>query len=350
MGIPANLNSNASNKVDFLTGFIKGILPRGVSVEMFYMALATVAILLCVLIINNMVGNKNNKTSARIKAIHERRKELYTGLISTKKRKKPETSINFMRMITLKFELVKKLQLEQAESLLIQAGFRSKDAISIFAFSIFILPFLLGAAGFIGMQFSHPVTLNDKVVSFLWPILGLYMGLKLPWMFIKRARSKRYLYLQRALSDTLDLLTVCAEAGLSVPAAMERVARELGTAYPEMAEELTLTAIEISFYPDRNKALNNFAERCALKEIRGVVTVLIQTEKYGTPIAQALRVLSTEFRQARMMRAENKAARLPAIMTLPMILFILPTVFIVIMAPAVINAKKNFAAQGSSSK
>ena len=343
MKIGTNIKNTTNSKIDFLTDFLKSNLPSGVSVEMFYMGVTLVVILLCVLLINKMIGRKSTKMSARIKAIHERRKELYSGVTTVKRRKKPEASINFMRMITMKFQLVKKLQLEQAELVLVQAGFRSKDAIAIFAFSIFVLPFILGISGFIIMYFSHPLTFNDKLLGYLWPVLGLYIGLKLPWMFIKRARSKRYLFLQRALSDTLDLLTVCAEAGLSVPAAMERVARELGAAYPEMAEELTLTAIEISFYPDRNKALNNLAGRCALKEIRGIVTVLIQTEKYGTPIAQALRVLSSEFRHARMMRAENKAARLPAMMTLPMILFILPTVFIIIMAPAVINAKKNFA-------
>lgn len=339
---------SASLKIDFITGFLKHNLPRGVSVNMFYMVATIIIALLCVLTINSLIGKKSSNLSTRIKAIHERRKELYSGLATVKRRKKPETSINFMRMVSMKFELVKKLQLEQAESTLVQAGFRSKDAIAIFAFSTLVLPLILGIIGFITMQLSQPATFNGKLLVYLWPVLGLYMGLKLPWMFLGRARSKRYLNLQRALSDTLDLMTVCAEAGLSVPAAMDRVARELGTAYPEMAEELTLTSIEISFYPDRNKALNNFAERCALKEIRGIVTVLIQTEKYGTPIAQALRVLSTEFRQARMMRAENKAARLPAMMTLPMILFILPTVFIIIMAPAVINAKKSFNTQGAS--
>ncbi len=339
----------AIEKTDSITAFLKHNLPHGVSVNMFYIAATCVMVAVCVIVIYNMVGKRSNTMSSRIKAIHERRKELYTGLLAPKRRKKPEGSINFMRMVAMKFHLVKKLELEQSETMLVQAGFRSKDALSIFAFVTLVLPIILGAIGLAVNQLSHPETFNAKLLGWLWPVLGLYMGLKLPWMVLSRARKKRYLAIQRGLSDTLDLMTVCAEAGLSVPAAMERVARELGTAYPEMAEELTLTAIEISFYPDRNKALNNLAARCALKEIRGIVTVLIQTEKYGTPIAQALRVLSTEFRQARMMRAENKAARLPAMMTLPMILFILPTVFIIIMAPAVISAKKNFATQSSQS-
>ena len=108
---------------------------------------------------------------------------------------------------------------------------------------------------------------------------------------------------------------------------LDRVSRELAMTYPEMAQELSMTSIEIGFLPDRNKALSNLAERCTLPEVRGIVSVLIQTEKYGTPIAQALRVLSAEFRQSRMLRAEQKAARLPALMTVPMILFILPVLF-----------------------
>lgn len=334
-------------KTDFITGFLKHNLPRGVSVENFYIALTVIMVGVCGFVIYNMTRKRKHSMSSRIKAIHVRRKELYIGLTAAKRRKKPEGSINFMRKVAMKFELVKKLQLEQAELMLIQAGFRSKDALSIFAFITLVLPFILGAIGFVVMQLSNPASSNMKMLTYAYPVFGLYMGLKLPRMVLKYIRKKRYLNLQRSLSDTLDLMTVCAEAGLSVPAAMDRVARELGMAYPEMAEELTLTSIEISFYPDRNKAFNNWAERCALKEIRGIVTVMVQTEKYGTPIAQALRVLSTEFRQARMMRAENKAARLPAMMTLPMILFILPTVFIIIMAPAVINAKKNLATQDS---
>lgn len=333
---------------DSISMFLQNALPVWLGVEKFYLILVIVVAVSCALIIKTMLAKKTSTLSGRIKAIHERRKELLSGATTVKRRKKPETGINFMKLVSNKLQLVKKFQLEQAELMLVQAGFRSKDAIAIFAFITFVLPFILGSIGFVMMGMSAQATLKAKLISYLWPVLGLYIGLKLPWFVLKYIRGKRYLAIQRALSDTLDLLTVCAEAGLSVPAGMERVARELGSAYPEMAEELTLTAIEISFYPDRNKALMNLVERCAIKEIRGIVTVLVQTEKYGTPIAQALRVLSSEFRHARMMRAENKAARLPAMMTLPMILFILPTVFIVIMAPAVINAKKNFATSQSS--
>ena len=134
--------------------------------------------------------------------------------------------------------------------------------------------------------------------------------------------------------DALDLLVICAEAGLTVDAAFNRVAKELGRAYPELGDEFALTAIELSFLSERKMAFDNLAYRVDLEQVRGVVTTMVQTERYGTPLASALRVLSAEFRNERMMRAEEKAARLPAIMTVPLILFILPVLFIVILGPA----------------
>ena len=133
-----------------------------------------------------------------------------------------------------------------------------------------------------------------------------------------------------------------AEAGLTVDAAFGRVARELGKAYPELGDEFGLTAIELGFLAERRAAFENLANRVDLEAVRGVVTTMIQTEKYGTPLASALRVLSAEFRHQRMMRAEEKAARLPAIMTVPLILFILPTLFVVILGPASCSINDSF--------
>ena len=145
------------------------------------------------------------------------------------------------------------------------------------------------------------------------------------------------------MPDALDLLVICAEAGLTVDdAAFNRVAKELGKAYPELGDEFGLTAIELGFLNERRQAFENLATRVDLEAVRGVVTTMIQTEKYGTPLASALRVLSAEFRNERMMRAEEKAARLPAIMTVPLILFILPTLFIVILGPAACAISDSF--------
>uniref|UniRef100_UPI003B3ACC56 type II secretion system F family protein n=1 Tax=Sphingomonas sp. TaxID=28214 RepID=UPI003B3ACC56 len=140
--------------------------------------------------------------------------------------------------------------------------------------------------------------------------------------------------IRKALPDAIDLLVICAEAGLTVDAAFGRVARELGKGYPELADEMSLTAIELGFLTDRRAAFENLATRVDLPSVRSLVTTLIQTEKYGTPLASALRVLSAEFRHERTMHAEEKAARLPAVMTVPLIVFILPVLFIVILGPA----------------
>ena len=148
---------------------------------------------------------------------------------------------------------------------------------------------------------------------------------KAPDLWLSNKVKKRSHAIRKGLPDALDLLVICAEAGLTVDAAFSRVARELGKAYPELGDEFGLTAIELGFLNERRQAFENLATRVDLEAVRGVVTTMIQTEKYGTPLASALRVLSAEFRNERMMRAEEKAARLPAIMTVPLILFILPT-------------------------
>ena len=165
-------------------------------------------------------------------------------------------------------------------------------------------------------------------------MVALLLGYKAPDLWVSNKRTKRTNALRKGLPDALDLLVICAEAGLTVDAAFSRVAKELGRAYPELGEEFALTSIELGFLTERRMAFENLAYRCNLESVKGVVTTMIQTEKYGTPLASALRVLSAEFRNERMMRAEEKAARLPAIMTVPLILFILPVLFVVILGPA----------------
>lgn len=139
------------------------------------------------------------------------------------------------------------------------------------------------------------------------------------------------------MPDGLDLLVICAEAGQSLDGALQRLARELGRSRPEFAEELALTAMELGLLPERRQALDNLATRTDIAPIRAVVNTLIQTERYGTPLAQSLRVLTAEFRQDRLMKAEEKAARLPAILTIPIIIFILPPLFIVLIGPAILR-------------
>ena len=321
-------------------------LPDGISMDDVYVMLASLAVILCVVAFNGgFGGGKRGQVNARIRAIQDRRRELRGEVLGPKKRRSPERSISFMRMVATKLQLIKKSQVGKTEAELIEAGIRSKDAIFVLAFFNLMLPIVLGLIGFFIMQMQqgsgHPGRWHT--MTYAWPVLGMYIGLKLPWMYVRSRRKKRNAQIQKSLPDVLDLMTICAEAGLSLTSMLDRVSRELQLAYPEMAEEMALTSIEIGFLPERNKALSNLAERCSLPEVRGITSVLIQTEKYGTPIAQALRVLSSEFRQARMLRAEQKAAKLPALMTIPMICFILPTLFIVIIAPAVVKLLDTFA-------
>jgi tight adherence protein C len=168
-----------------------------------------------------------------------------------------------------------------------------------------------------------------------------------PGIYIKNITAKRQKRMQLGLPDALDLMIICAEAGLSLDATLVRVSRELQAACPDLAEELAITSAELTFLPDRRQAFENLNNRTDVNAIRGVVNTLTQTAKFGTPLAQSLRVLAVEYRDARMFRAEEKAARLPALMTVPMILFILPTLFIVLMGPAALGIIDTFNRSGS---
>jgi tight adherence protein C len=223
-----------------------------------------------------------------------------------------------------------------------QAGIRTKDLAFFIIFARFVLPLVLGIVAVVLIYLLN-----------YWPEWGAFRryvtlagvvgtSYKSPDIWLKNRVNKRSKAIQKGLPDALDLLVICAEAGLTVDAAFGRVSRELGKAYPELGDEFGLTAIELGFLNERRQAFENLAGRIDLDAVRGVVTTMIQTEKYGTPLASALRVLSAEFRHARMMRAEEKAARLPAIMTVPLILFILPTLFVVILGPAACSIHDNF--------
>jgi tight adherence protein C len=321
-------------------------LPVGLQNDDVYFIIAALMALVVLYMLSKSFLH-HNKFALRVKALQDRRSQLRTELLAPRKRKKKNAqdviSINFIRNTVNNMNLLQKSQIGKINHLLVNAGYRSKDAIFIFAFFQLVCPIvILGIALFVEkIDFSDPFG-ADK-----WkPVIVLaaaYFGLKLPGIMVMNKRNKRYYAVQKSLSDTLDLMMICAEAGLSLSAALDRVARELSITYPEMAEELSLTSIEIGFLPDRKKALTNLSDRVDMPEIRGITGVLVQTEKYGTPIAQALRALASEFREQRMLRAEQKAARLPAIMTVPMIIFILPTLFIVVLAPALIKLSRTMA-------
>ncbi len=313
------------------------LLPQGYTEYDLYTLLAALASFGIVWAIGSSFIQRDRLTP-RLKAIQERRRDLKSAMIGPQRRKKPQKSTDWMRAIVTRMRVLKDSQAKRVELLLIQAGIRYKEAIIIYAFAKLTMPFagLILGIFLSGIDWSDPFNKDEAMGWFVLIGVG-YLFARAPDFIVSRARRRRFHRIRQSLSDTLDLMLICAEAGLSLSAAIDRVARELGNAYPDMAEELAYTSVEIGFLPERSMALRHLAERVDIQEVRSIVNVLLQTEKYGTPIAQALRVLSRDFRTERMLRAEQKAARLPALMTVPMIVFILPTLMVVILAPAMIK-------------
>ncbi len=313
-----------------------------VMVATFMAAIATFAVLVAIYAATTV----KDPMAKRVKALNERREQLKAGIVaSTSKRRRNITNKNEVadkvRSVLGSLKMLQHEQLEKAQKKLMQAGVRSKDLAVVVIFARLVLPILIGTTVIVGVYFLDwfpewgPIKRYGLVAGSL---IGSY---KAPDLWLKNKINKRSSAVRKGLPDALDLLVICAEAGLTVDAAFNRVARELGKAYPELGDEFALTSIELGFLTDRRSAFENLANRIDLEAVRGVVTTMIQTEKYGTPLASALRVLAAEFRNERMMRAEEKAARLPAIMTVPLILFILPVLFIVILGPAACSISDN---------
>lgn len=297
-------------------------------------ALATFAVLVALYAASTV----RDPMARRVKSLNERREQLKAGITASTKRraklvKKNQTTDN-MRSFLQSLQVLQDDQLKDAQNKLAQAGIRSKDWAIAIIFGRLVMPVVLGGGAALliyAVDFWPDWSSFKKFGAFATVLILSY---KAPDLFVDNKISKRAAAIRKGLPDALDLLVICAEAGLTVDAAFNRVARELGKAYPELGDEFSLTAIELSFLTERRQAFENLATRVKLDAVKGVVTTMIQTEKYGTPLASALRVLSAEFRNERMMRAEEKAARLPAIMTVPLILFILPVLFVVILGPA----------------
>jgi tight adherence protein C len=318
----------------------------GVNVIMVATVLAAIATL-AVLVAIYAATTVRDPMTKRVKALNERREQLKAGIIaSASKRRKKITNrneaANKVRTLLSSLKMLQDEQVEKAQLKLLQAGYRSKDLAFVVIFARLILPLVLGTTMIVGVYLLDWFPDWSALKRYGLVASTLIGSYKAPDIFLKNKIGKRSAAIRKGIPDALDLLVICAEAGLTVDAAFSRVAKELGKAYPELGDEFALTSIELGFLTDRRSAFENMAMRIDLDAVRGVVTTMIQTEKYGTPLASALRVLSAEFRNERMMRAEEKAARLPAIMTVPLIFFILPVLFIVILGPAACSISDAF--------
>lgn len=283
----------------------------------------------------------------RVKALNQRREALKAGIITSTAKKRTSVvrrneTTDKLGSILGALSMLQDSQLKVIQQKLAQGGIRNKEWAVAVVFARMVAPIVLGGLAALmiyGINYFPEWGAFKRFMGFAAMLLAGYKG---PDIFLQNLISKRTNLIRKGLPDALDLLVICAEAGLTVDAAFDRVSRELGRAYPELGEEFSLTSIELSFLTERRQAFENLAYRVNLDAMKGVVTTMIQTERYGTPLASALRVLSAEFRNERMMRAEEKAARLPAIMTVPLILFILPTLFVVILGPAACSISDAF--------
>ncbi|CAA2107773.1 hypothetical protein MBUL_04328 [Methylobacterium bullatum] len=242
----------------------------------------------------------------------------------------------YMKRVVDQFNLSRWLGTETARQQLVMAGYRSPGAETGFLFFRMVTPIAVGLAA-IFYLFVLKVLDYSVTVRLMMVIAALLLGIKAPELYLLNATKKRQSEIQTAWPDALDLALICVESGMSVEHAIRRVSIETVTQSVALAEELAVTAAELSYLPDRRMAFENLGNRVGLDAVKAVTTALIQAERYGTPVGQALRVLSQESRDQRMNAAEKKAAALPPKLTVPMILFFLPVLFVVILTPAIIQ-------------
>jgi len=287
-----------------------------------------------------------NDLSKRMKQVSNRREELRkkaredlqkaADSHGRSKALRGQDTRSLYRKVVEKLNLAELLEDANLKTKLIQAGYRGQGPVYAFYFARFIVPFLLGLVGLFYLWVVNDFGLSG--LQRLTAAMGLtVLGYYAPGLYLANKAAKRRDSIMQAFPDSLDLLLICVEAGMSIEAAIQKVAAEVGTNSMELAEELSLTNAELAYLQDRRAAFENLALRTNHPGVKAVVTALIQAERYGTPLGQALRVMAKENRDMRMSAAEKKAAALPAKLTVPMILFFLPVLFVVILGPAAIS-------------
>ena len=246
------------------------------------------------------------------------------------------TPKQFVSKVVEDFNLTKYLAQESAREKLTLAGYRGQAPYVTFLFFRLVAPIVMLIASilyvFVISHIEKPLPIKIGIC-----IGAAYLGLQAPMLFLKNAIAKRQLQIRRAFPDALDLLLICIESGMSIEAAFRKVSSEIVSQSIALSEEFTLTTAELSYLQDRKIAYENLAKRTGLEGVKSVCLALQQSERYGTPLGQSLRVMAQENRDMRMTEAEKKAAALPPKLTVPMILFFLPVLFVVILGPTYIK-------------
>jgi len=288
-------------------------------------------------------GDGLEKRMAAVAAEREKirqreRERLSRGGDKTMLRASPK---QYMQTVVEKFKLSDWLGEEKARTMLVQAGFRGQGPYVVFLFFRLVVPILMlvGSLAYVFLLLNLDYPWTVKVAICLG---ATYVGAYLPNLFVRNKITRRQASINRAFPDALDLMLICVESGMSLESTFKRVSEEVGTQSIELAEELTLATAELSYLPDRRVTFENLAKRVPLEGVKSLCLALQQSERFGTPVAQTLRVISQENRDQRMNAAEKKAAALPPQLTVPMILFFLPVLFVVILGPAIIKVIQQF--------
>lgn len=303
---------------------------------MALVAIATAATIVTIalpLVESDSLSRRMKAVSVERDAIRARERERLAKTQRVSLRQEPKA---YMKEVVDRFSLGSWLGTETAKGQLLRAGYRGPQTEIGFLFFRLVTPiaFTLAAATYLFVLegVDQPPLIRIGLV-----IGAAYIGIKAPEVFIANTIKKRQTSMRRSWPDALDLLLICVESGMAVEAAMRRVGLEVGSQCIPLAEELTLTTAELSYLSERRMAYENLASRTGLEAVKSLTTALIQAERYGTPVGQALRVLAQESRDIRMNEAEKMAAALPPKLTVPMILFFLPVLFVVLMTPALIQ-------------
>lgn len=314
-----------------------GVLP--VSSNVAITALATLAAFVSVIALWQAAFERDRVTP-RLKALAARRDELTQATAPRRRGRRRAAKVSLTRRVAERFSLLSEQAISASMAKLAPAGWRSRDAAITYLVARAFAPILFVVATGLYVVFVAHLSHGLRLIAVAAAVPA---GAKAPEIYLRNAADKRRAILQQSLPDGLDLLVICAEAGLSLDAALQRVAREIALTAPLLADELNITALELGFLPNRRQAIDNLSYRTDTAAIRAVVNTLKQSEKYGTPLARSLRGLSSELRDERLMKAEEKAARLPVLMTLPMVAFIMPLLFIVMLGPAAIKIMSSLA-------
>jgi len=320
-----------------MTGFLDAFFDPTFLVTLFVgiFAFATIATLVLPMM-------ERGGLDDRLKSVARRREELrarhHAALNARRGSLRAEPS-TLMKAVLERLKLTGHLESENSREKLAMAGYRGQAPLIAFMFFRFVMPFIV----FLFALF-YLFVITDFDLAFMprvsIAVAGALLGYYLPDIFVSNIIQRRRASIMQAFPDALDLMLICVESGMSIESAFSKVAAEIGVQSPELAEELALTTAELSYLPDRRQAFDNLAKRCGHDGVKAVAIALNQAEKYGTPMGQALRVTATENREMRFQAAEKKAAALPAKLTVPMILFFLPCLFVVIGGPAAMNAMR----------